>query len=97
MMNAHQDKSIFTFERGTVIVKKRNLLLVFIFIVISFSGCGNSKKKPKEEDTIKLGTIQSMTGDISAFGISSKNGVMLAVKEINEKGGILGKKNRIGY
>jgi branched-chain amino acid transport system substrate-binding protein len=73
-------------------VKKRILLFTFVFIAMSFSGCGNSEKKSKEESTVKLGTIQSLTGDISVLGISSKNGVMLAVKEINEKGGILGKK-----
>lgn len=43
-------------------------------------------------DTIKVGEIATLTGDFSAYGIAEAESVKIAVEEINEKGGILGKK-----
>ncbi|MDR3588246.1 MAG: ABC transporter substrate-binding protein [Negativicutes bacterium] len=51
------------------------------------SGCGNSGS-----NEIKIGALFELTGGQSAFGTSSLNGVSLALKEINAKGGLLGKK-----
>ncbi len=41
-------------------------------------------------ETIKLGTIAPRTGSLASFGIAATNGANLAVKEINEAGGING-------
>lgn len=43
-------------------------------------------------DTIKIGEIATITGDFAAFGDAEVQAIKLAVKEINEKGGVLGKK-----
>jgi branched-chain amino acid transport system substrate-binding protein len=43
-------------------------------------------------DTIKVGELGSLTGDNASFGTSQNNGVQMAVKEINDSGGVLGKK-----
>lgn len=51
------------------------------------AGCGGEKKA----DTIKVGANLEMTGGSASYGISSKNAIELAFKEINEKGGINGK------
>ena len=45
----------------------------------------------KKADTIKVGANLEMTGGSASYGISSKNAIELAFKEINEKGGINGK------
>ena len=50
------------------------------------AGCGE-----KKADTIKVGANLEMTGGSASYGISSKNAIELAFKEINEKGGINGK------
>lgn len=42
-------------------------------------------------DTIRLGLVGSLTGDQATFGISTRNGVMLAVEEANAAGGVKGK------
>ncbi|MBE7386244.1 MAG: ABC transporter substrate-binding protein [Leptolyngbya sp. SIO1E4] len=42
-------------------------------------------------DTIKLGALMPMTGDLQAFGETSLNGINLAVEEINAAGGVLGR------
>lgn len=52
------------------------------------AGCGGGEKKA---DTIKVGANLEMTGGSASYGISSKNAIELAFKEINEKGGINGK------
>lgn len=52
------------------------------------AGCGGGEKKA---DAIKVGANLEMTGGSASYGISSKNAIELAFKEINEKGGINGK------
>jgi branched-chain amino acid transport system substrate-binding protein len=41
---------------------------------------------------IVIGVVAPMTGDVATFGQSTKQGVELAIKQINDKGGINGKK-----
>ena len=46
-------------------------------------------------DVIKIGEVGSMTGSEATFGTSTHNGIELAVSQINEKGGVKGKKFQI--
>jgi branched-chain amino acid transport system substrate-binding protein len=48
--------------------------------------------KPAESDTILLGEVGSLTGSEAAFGISTRNGIELALEEANASGGVKGKK-----
>jgi branched-chain amino acid transport system substrate-binding protein len=43
-------------------------------------------------DTIKVGEFASLTGKEATFGVSSHEGTLLAVEQINAAGGVLGKK-----
>lgn len=43
-------------------------------------------------DTIKIGLITPETGEVSSYGLSVRDAVILAVEEINASGGLLGKK-----
>jgi branched-chain amino acid transport system substrate-binding protein len=43
-------------------------------------------------DTILLGEVGSLTGAQATFGVSTRNGIELAIKEANEAGGVKGKK-----
>lgn len=43
-------------------------------------------------NTIKVGIYADLTGATSSFGQSTKNGIELAIEEINANGGVLGKK-----
>ncbi len=45
----------------------------------------------KNEDTVKIGILAPLTGNVSVYGIASKNGTVMGIDEINAKGGILGK------
>ena len=42
--------------------------------------------------TVKIGVITSLTGSQAAFGQAHKNGYLIALEELNAKGGINGKK-----
>lgn len=57
----------------------------------ALTGCGGGSKGAGG-DTIKVGGVLEMTGGSASFGISSKNGIDLALKKINEKGVLGGKK-----
>ena len=56
------------------------------------TGGGGSTSSASE---ILIGHYASMTGDTATFGVSADEGIQLAVKEINEAGGVLGKKVRV--
>lgn len=47
---------------------------------------------PVDANTILIGEVGSLTGGQATFGISTRNGIDLAVKEENAKGGVNGKK-----
>jgi branched-chain amino acid transport system substrate-binding protein len=53
------------------------------------TGCGGGAKK--ESNDIKIGANFEMTGGVAQYGQSAANGVKLAIKEANAKGGVLGK------
>ena len=44
---------------------------------------------------IVIGTIQDLSGPIAAFGKQSRNGMQLRVDEVNEQGGINGRKLKL--
>ena len=70
-------------------MKKINMFVVGAMMLIG--GCGKSGEMTKPE-TIKIGGMVPLTGALAIYGVTTTNGAELAVKEINENGGILGKK-----
>ncbi|WP_321388922.1 ABC transporter substrate-binding protein [uncultured Enterococcus sp.] len=56
------------------------------------SGGGSDAGNKTEGDTIKIGMNMELSGSVSAYGNAEKEGIELAVEEINEAGGVLGKK-----
>ena len=73
----------------------RAFLAIFLVFSIFFSACvqkGGAGPTESTGDTIKIGVYGDMTGPTSSFGQSTKNGIDLAVEEINAAGGVNGKK-----
>ena len=56
-------------------------------VLVLLSGC-----KKKEEDFIKIGLLHSLTGTMAISETPVRDSELLAIKEINEAGGVLGKK-----
>lgn len=61
-------------------------ILLSSLVVLSLLGC------TKKSDEIKIGVYGPFSGGSAPMGLSMRNGVQLAVDEINASGGILGKK-----
>ena len=69
-------------------MKSRYLLLPAVAaLATALIGC-----KSGGGDTIKVGEFASLTGKEATFGTSSHEGTLLAIEELNAKGGLLGKK-----
>lgn len=71
-------------------MKKIALLLSIISIFLV--SCSNNNKTTSDNDNIKLGITIPTTGQYSNYGNSTLNGMNLAIEEINNNGGIGGKK-----
>src|SRR6188508_2625516 len=63
-----------------------------MFLAFSCVSKGGPGTAGPAGDTIKVGVYGDLTGQTSSFGQSTKNGVELAVEEINAAGGVMGKK-----
>lgn len=51
-----------------------------------------SEPKPVSEDNIRIGLDAAMTGHMGQAGIAIERGIRLAISEINESGGVLGRR-----
>lgn len=60
--------------------------------LLSACGSGSGTTGGSSGDTIKLGANLELSGKVSAYGSSARDGMQLAVDEINQAGGVLGKK-----
>lgn len=78
---------------------KKALLAMFLILVLV--ACDNSKQtgnnggddlSNSDSETIKIGAIISKTGKSDIYGDAIDKGIKLAIDEINENGGINGKK-----
>jgi branched-chain amino acid transport system substrate-binding protein len=47
---------------------------------------------PAASDTILIGVATSLTGGQATFGVSTRNGIQMAINEANQAGGVKGKK-----
>lgn len=61
-------------------------------VVSLLAGCGGGGD---DGSVIKVGEYASLTGSEASFGISSHEGTVLAIEEINAAGGVLGKTIRL--
>src|SRR5258708_14310154 len=76
-------------------MKKRPRILLsawMLALALCFTGCQKSADQGASADqVIKVGEFASLTGKEATFGISSHEGTLLAVEDINAAGGVLGK------
>jgi branched-chain amino acid transport system substrate-binding protein len=72
-----------------------SIMILALLMAALFTGCSTAGKE--ETDTIKIGVASPFTGDYAQFGDYTKDGVELAVEEINKAGGVLGKPIEIVY
>jgi urea transport system substrate-binding protein len=84
--------------------KKMNIhrtALLMLILAVGLAACGKSKEDTASTteggaaaasgDTIKVGILHSLSGTMSISEVSVKDAEMMAIEEINAKGGVLGK------
>ena len=72
--------------------KKLALAIGGALITMSVLVSGCSTGSDKKADTIKIGVVAELTGNNATYGTSITNGIKLAVQQLNDTGGLLGKK-----
>jgi branched-chain amino acid transport system substrate-binding protein len=68
---------------------KKSLTVVLAFCCVAFMvfvGCGQAS------DTVAIGAVFPLSGQVAFYGTESRDGILLAIEEINAAGGLLGKK-----
>jgi len=72
-------------------------IIAIILIVAGFSYFGKNSNQQAVKEPIKIGFIAPLTGDAVSYGEPIKNSATIAVDEINNKGGIDGRKLEVIY
>ena len=80
-------KKLFNLRKGLVLTS----LLSMLFLAACNSDESNKDASAAGKDTIKLGLLEDHSGDFSLIGLQKLHAAELAVSEINESGGLLGK------
>lgn len=72
-------------------MKKKLALLLSVVMILSlaFTGCGGGGDA--ESDTIKIGWIGALTGDMAPWGKCESQALQMYIDQQNEAGGVLGK------
>jgi branched-chain amino acid transport system substrate-binding protein len=75
---------------------KNKVSLIFLCLcLVGLASCNPAGGDVAPTEEIVIGEYGSLTGEDATFGTSTKNGIEIAVDEINAAGGLLGKKVRV--
>lgn len=66
------------------------VLGVFMIVAVLLTACGPAA--PAAGGEIKIAVLAPLSGPVPTFGVSTRDGALLAIKEWNAKGGVMGKK-----
>lgn len=77
-------------------MKKITIILSCLVIVFMVTGCGQTNQ-PNTKEPIKIGFVGPLTGDIANLGTVIRAAVQVAVEEVNNQGGIQGRKLEVDY
>lgn len=70
-------------------MNKRALTILAFIVVLTalIAAC-----KPAAPKTLKVAILAPLSGDVATFGVSTRDGALLAIEEWNAKGGVLGRR-----
>ncbi|MFA5022791.1 MAG: ABC transporter substrate-binding protein [Candidatus Paceibacterota bacterium] len=72
-------------------------LVVIVLVIIGVWYYGSKPTMPAETGPIKIGFISALSGEAGVWGQNLKEGFDFALKEINDKGGVNGRKIEVYY
>jgi branched-chain amino acid transport system substrate-binding protein len=82
-------------ETKTMMLKSTVKYAVLPLALIASVGVASAQQQGVSKDEITIGTIQDLSGPLAGFGKQIRLGMMLRVDEINEQGGINGRKVKL--
>jgi len=71
-------------------MKRYSVIFLLVLSMLIFAGCSQSAST--NQNVIKIGVNYELSGKVATYGQSSVEGIELAIEQINEAGGINGKK-----
>jgi branched-chain amino acid transport system substrate-binding protein len=71
---------------------KRGSIVALVILVLLASACAPMPAAQQGGAPIKIGAVYNLTGGMASLDVPSANGAKLAAKEINDAGGVLGRK-----
>ncbi|WP_066292381.1 ABC transporter substrate-binding protein [Bacillus sp. FJAT-29937] len=71
---------------------KKIFSIVMVSLLLLLSACSNGASGGSESETLKIGALYPLTGNLALLGDESFRGAELAVEEANKNGGIAGGK-----
>lgn len=80
-------------------VKLKIIAAIFGVVIIIGAGCARSEMNEQQTKTgpIKIGFVSALSGNAAEWGSPTKEGFKFAIKEINENGGMDGRKLEVIY
>jgi branched-chain amino acid transport system substrate-binding protein len=76
-------------------MKLKTTVVLAAIALAAFGAQAQKASQGVSKDEIVLGSIEDLSGPIAGFGKQARNGMMLRVDEINEQGGINGRKVKL--
>jgi branched-chain amino acid transport system substrate-binding protein len=72
-------------------LSKKSVLWIGVAVVIAAVAFGSVRGEAAPAEPIKIGYLATLTGEGATWGQHERDAAMMAVKEVNEKGGLLGR------
>lgn len=76
-------------------MKKVRIIALIMVAMMLFSALAGCSKSGGSDESIKIGLIGPLTGEVAAYGLAVENAVNLYINQLNEDGGIGGRKIEI--
>src|SRR4051812_9204247 len=82
----------FTIHPGEIQMKRRVFVVKALAIAASVAAIGASGSALAQQKTVKVGVLHSLSGTMAISETVLKDTVLMAIEEINAKGGVMGAK-----
>jgi branched-chain amino acid transport system substrate-binding protein len=71
------------------------LKIAALAVLVLAAGLAGAQTQGVSKNEILIGTIQDLSGPLAGYGKQARNGMLLRIDEVNEQGGIHGRKLRL--
>lgn len=76
-------------------LKTSRMAAVALMTALAAAGCSSGGASAGDEDVVNVGLSTTLSGSLADIGEGGRDGIKLAIKDLNEGGGVLGKTVRL--